>query len=328
MGKSSEEWAFDRSEAMRLIADLVAMDVSMENGLLMLFKRLQDDETVQIDGLEKRVQKKLRHLFKSMKFVESGSKAWKRPKKVKVKKLLKEMLKEIGPPAAVAEPEPKRARVEPEGPAIEGPAMPAQPSRIVKGPMRPTAEMLAAASARVAEDSDGEDGPAPEGAIDAYAARRQDLDSIVKPARVREEWMVDPGDKLRGAFEGPKEAIVGDRYAVKRSREEEEAFEMAFRARGASLMDEVQSGKFNAKDLRAAREKYEAATASSDLWGMSARNQMVAGELNSGGRRAFDPEKDLEMKRPMAQSGFQNLINDAKSVNDRFKRSGVATSFL
>jgi len=289
------------------------MDNSMRAGLLDLFKRLDDDEGIQIDGLDKKVRKKLRHLFQALKFVETESKSWRRPKKVKVRKILKELMKDVTEP--VEEPEPKK-------PCREASPVqsitPQPPLRTVKGPMRPAPEDFAAAIE--GEESD-EDGPKPSrNDCDVYADRRVDLEELGAKQH-REEWMLDPGDKLRGAFED----INKDKFAVKRTKEEEAAFEKMFEARGASLLDEVQSGKFNPADLKAARSTYD--PSSSELWGLNALDQNRAG-IQSSARRAFDPDKDMQIRRSLPQEGFQDLLNEAKSMNDRFRRSEIVTSFL
>eukprot|EP00397_Hematodinium_sp_SG-2012_P054724 GEMP01066224.1.p1 GENE.GEMP01066224.1~~GEMP01066224.1.p1 ORF type:complete len:218 (+),score=54.50 GEMP01066224.1:450-1103(+) len=216
------------------------------------------------------------------------------------------------------------------GPAPPAPAT-SSGGAVLKGPARPTPEMLAAAAdALVAteEKSDEEAGPLPMGAEgeDVYADRRQDLDNLETGEPTREEWMLTPGERLKFAFGGPKEAI-GDKFAVKRSKEEEEAFERAFNARGVPLMQQVQSGQFNSEDMKAAVAKYDMASASNDLWGLSARDQMAAGAAKTG-RRPFDPERDMDIKKSMSGASFQNMVAEAKGMSDRFKRSGVATSFL
>lgn len=93
-------------------------------------------------------------------------------------------------------------------------------------------------------------------------------------------------------------------------------------------MEEVQEGKFDAKGLKAAREKYDAAKGP-ELWGLSEQNQMTAGtNFKSGARRSFDPEVDMEVPRPMSSDGFQNMLAEAKNMNNRFTKSHTATSFL
>jgi len=339
MGKRErEDYEYDRDEATRLLRDLLTMDEFMDEELLTLFKALDKDEAVQLDGLDKRCQKKLRHLFQSMKFTKND-KSWCRPNKIKVRKVLKGLLEEVK--ASM----PKKAKVEEERELIypttgplpgTGPAS-SSTSSLPKGPMRPTKEMLEAAARAKVVGSDDEDfagesdedvGPMPAGVDgDAYAARRKDLESLKKKGTEREEWMMDPGEALRSTFEPPG-GKKGDRFAIKRSKAEEEAFEKAFKARGKSLMEEVHEGKFNPKDLKAAREKYDSAKGP-ELWGLSEQSQGIAGgNFRSGAKRSFDPDVDMEVPKPMSSDGFQKMLAEARNMNSRFTKSETATSFL
>lgn len=269
-----------------------------------------------------------------MKFTKT-EKSWHRPKKIKVRKVLKELFEEL---KASAIPEPKKVKVD-EGinmttiaPISCAPAT-SSASTLPKGPSRPTKEMLEAAAKARAADSEGsgsesEAGPMPAGADgDAYAGRRKDLNNLKKKGIQREEWMLDPGEGMRATFEPPGEKKA-DRFAIKRSSAEEKAFEKAFEERGKSLMEQVQEGKFDAKGLKAAREKYDAAKGP-ELWGLSEQNQMTAGgNFKSGARRSFDPEVDMEVPKPMSGDGFQKMLAEAKNMNSRFTKSHTATSFL
>mmetsp|Transcript_14457 Transcript_14457/g.27102 ORF Transcript_14457/g.27102 Transcript_14457/m.27102 type:complete len:143 (-) Transcript_14457:27-455(-) len=120
-----------------------------------------------------------------------------------------------------------------------------------------------------------------------------------------------------------------DVFAVKRSKQEEEAFEKAFKERGPSLLSQQQDGAFaEAKDVQDSLRKRKVGT--SDIWGMSEKDQEKQAKSGPAAmRKAFDPEKDLATKKPISTDEFSKLVENSHcGLSGRFSRGGVSSSFL
>lgn len=150
-----------------------------------------------------------------------------------------------------------------------------QPTRQrVVGPQLPTPAVGCAADAAalyndVECNEDGGGGPQLEGA----ERRGVDLDSLEATSK-REAWMTQPHESIAAAFgdftgKTPKPA---DRFAVKRTREEQEEFERLMKARGPSLLHQTLEGRYIGAQEAAAGVR-KPGDGGQDLWGMSSREQ-------------------------------------------------------
>jgi len=357
--KKAESWQCDRREAVRLIASLLSVDAGIEDELGPVFELLDEGDVVRIDGLEnKMAKKKLRHLMKAFKLseVEGGFKT--SSKNVSFTALFQGCLKEAKKVAKVPTPEfaaqinAAAAATEAavakyckapstdagaegkqadsgdaaEPAAVAAPAL-AGPRKV--GPQLPGASVGPAGGEDSSneEDDDGDAGPRIAG------EERQGVDLRDLPQQSnREEWMSTPHAAISGAFMdglgGPRKR---DKYEVQRSKEEQEAFEKAFKERGPSLLQAKMDGKFagHEEDMERARKKKNTIP---DLWGTSAKEQAngVAGAaVAAGSRKSFDPEKDMQSSKPMSGTDFSKLVeNSVVGLNGRFSRGGIAASFL
>lgn len=357
----AEAWECDKPEAVRLIKALVQIDSNLDSELEGVFTAIDSGEIVRIDGLEnKQVRKKLRHLLQALRLSPADGQAFKSPdKKVSFTALFRNCLKgaRLGTSAAVPDPEMCR-EVQPTDPrghtaraagnadAVE--AAPAsvdeQPENIPapakRGPVGPQLPMPgigpAGTSGVGASDEEPDaDGPRMEG------EERQgvDLDALYDKLQ-RPEWMTVPCAELAGAF-GEAPPRKGDRFSVKRTREEQEAFEKAMQDRGDSLLQQKMEGKFT-EHTKAGDEAVEhlrkQARKAQEVWGLSEKDQQRAaagilpGTQSSGpsaGRRAFDPERDMRSVKPISKDDFAKLVeNSGSDLMGRFSRSQVSTSFL
>ncbi|CAJ1357574.1 unnamed protein product [Effrenium voratum] len=114
--------------------------------------------------------------------------------------------------------------------------------------------------------------------------------------------------------------------------EEQEAFEKAFKQRGPSLLSQQQEGNFSdAKEAQDSARKVKIGT--SAIWGMSEKEQerqaVKGGASLAANRKAFDPEKDLVVTKPMTSDEFSKLVENSQTgLSGRFSRGGVSSSFL
>merc|ERR1711977_602810 len=102
-----------------------------------------------------------------------------------------------------------------------------------------------------------------------------------------------------------------DQFQVHRSPEEQAAFEAAFAERKTqpSLLHQVKEGTFGDAEggRNEARRVRKQSGDSRALWGLSAGEQdRVAhiGAKTPASQRAFDPEQDLQIRKPMAVGDF------------------------
>merc|ERR1712232_620948 len=181
------------------------------------------------------------------------------------------------------------------------------------------------------EDGDDQDGPRMAGAERAGV----DLDDLPEASR-REEWMTTPHASMAAAFSDGPVGRKTDQFQVSRSAEEQAAFEKAFSERAAtpSLLQQVVEGAFADAEGRRdhaqrLRKESEGARA---VWGLSTREQDQVSQLGAKAppsQRAFDPEQDLQVRKPMAAGDFAKLVeNSGSALAGRFGRGQVATSFL
>mmetsp|Transcript_49182 Transcript_49182/g.115024 ORF Transcript_49182/g.115024 Transcript_49182/m.115024 type:complete len:435 (+) Transcript_49182:42-1346(+) len=208
------------------------------------------------------------------------------------------------------------------------PEAPKQPKK--KGPQLPSPGIFACEEEQE-EESEAEEnlGPKVEG------NEREGVDLRALPAKSgRQEWMMTPGESLAGVFGGggPRK---GDAYQVKRSTEEQKKFEELMAARGPSLAEQNKEGNVDATtaaaDFKKRQKEHEIE------WGSSKpekRQRGPGGMAGDGdgfdhGHEAFDPDKDMEVARPMSGVDFSKLVEDSSGrLAGRFHRSHVASSFL
>mmetsp|Transcript_16168 Transcript_16168/g.34991 ORF Transcript_16168/g.34991 Transcript_16168/m.34991 type:complete len:418 (-) Transcript_16168:99-1352(-) len=370
--KRSEQWDFDREDAVRHIGQLLLLDSRIDEELLGVFEALDGGDSIQIDGLQNRqARKKLRHLLKTLKMSEGESGFKTASKKVSFTSIFKTCVAEArknfkGPTeqtlsSAAATHGQRKAAVDkyaaaapsdadaasaaspraPEGemspaPAAsfnEGPSpLPAVPdptpaSRRV-GPQLPGASVGPAQGGENSSDDEDEDGGAGP-RVEGEERMGVDLNDMPRHT-AREEWMSTPHASIAAAF-GEGE-IKRDKYEVKRSKEDQEAFEKLFKARGPSLLQQKMENKFagHEDEMEAARKRKNT---TSDLWGMGVKEQAMgsAGATASAPtRRSFDPDKDMaDTPKPMSRDDFSKLVeNSVSGLSGRFGRGNVATSFL
>lgn len=357
----AEAWECDKPEAVRLIKALVQIDSSLASELEGVFTSIDSGETVRLDGLEnKQVKKKLRHLLQALRLSPADGQAFKSPdKKVSFTALFRICLKGagLGTSAAVPDPDKRKevqttdqqghtARAPGNADAVEAApvSVDEQPDNIAapakRGPVGPQLPMpgIGPAGNSGVGDSDEEpdaDGPRMEG----QERQGVDLDALYDKLQ-RPEWMTVPCAELAGAF-GEAPPRKGDRFAVKRTPEEQEAFEKAMKDRGDSLLQQRMDGKFS-EHTKAGDEAVEQLRKQSrkaqEVWGLSEKDQQRAaagtlpGSQSSGpstGRRAFDPERDMRSVKPISRDDFAKLVeNSGSDLMGRFSRSQVSTSFL
>merc|ERR1719160_2284216 len=107
-------------------------------------------------------------------------------------------------------------------------------------------------------------------------AERMGVDlSSLPTGRQRESWMTEVGGSLGAMFSDPVSAArQADKYCVKRSKAEEEAFEKAMRDRGASLLSQTKEGKFARDEAKKqVDDMRKKMTANDELWGQSEKQQ-------------------------------------------------------
>jgi len=358
------DWDFDRSEVNRLVAQLLQLDEDIADELRAVFQQIDGGDVVRIDGLDnKSARKKLRHLFQSFGLIVAGEQGFRTPtKKVSFVQLFEESLKKAKgsgkatstsaapsqddagakkrasleakyQPMEVDEAAAPAAEAEPPSEFLafgetEAPASAPAPQKKVVGPKLPGAD-LGPAGGEDSEDEGPEEadmGPRVEG----QEREGVDLDRVPKRSE-RQAWMSMMHESMSGAFgdgDGPGRK---DKYEVQRSQEERKKFEEAYAKRGKSLLEEQRENKFVGHEEEHANVR-KRKVGPSDIWGMSAK------DIESGGvaaaapkeqRRSFDPEKDMEVAKPVSREQFNSLVeNSAGALSGRFSRSQIATSFL
>lgn len=350
----AEAWDCDRPEAVRLIKQLLQLDPGTADELRAVFEMIDAGDTVRIDGLEsKHVKKKLRHLMQALKLAPVDGQGFKTAsKKVSFLSLFTNCLKAAkkgaagAAPVPVPEPSPAAAAVEPEPAAAEAspgadapaemavdgePAAAAAPARPrVVGPQLPMPGVGPAVGGSSSDEEEAEDGAGPR--VEGAERQGVDLDDIPMQSR-REAWMTTPHESIAAAF-GEGGGRKADKYEVKRTKEEQEAFEKMFKDRGPSLLQEKMEQKFadHEEEMDKVRQRKVGAP---DIWGVSAKEQ----ERNAGApaapsrglalKRPFDPETDLRVTKPITGADFASLVDSSISgLAGRFSRGQVATSFL
>mmetsp|Transcript_91505 Transcript_91505/g.259176 ORF Transcript_91505/g.259176 Transcript_91505/m.259176 type:complete len:387 (+) Transcript_91505:140-1300(+) len=339
-------WEFDRS-AVRLLAQLLQTDVGIADELESVFSSIDTGETVHLDGLEnKQVRKKLRHLLKALKLKQADGQGFCTPdRKVSFAAVFERCLREArgsqraaeGPagasPGREASPAAAEQAAEAAGEAREageaGEAVGAAPARAERRPraVGPQLPMPGVGPSAGVASSDEDEGPDAERGPRTEGNERSgiDLDDLESHTR-REAWMTTPHESIAAAFgeTGPKSA----RFEVKRSRQEEEAFERMVKSRGPSLLEQHATGSFAASDAKA-KSIQEQQRASQDVWGVPEKGGHADGARAAGPRRPFDPEQDLNMPKAVTPTDFSKLVeNSVSDLAGRFSRSAVSTSFL
>jgi len=345
-------WDYDRSEAIRLVGQLLSYSADICEELMGVVEALDKGEIVSIDGLEnKQIKKKVRHLLQALKLVHIEGKGFQSPnRRVSFAALLDACVSEATSlgvdPALPAQEAPactnlcgtnpematKQELHDPIEDVVEhcGDETVQEPSKPrVKGPQLPLPCISSNANVPECESSEeSEEGPRIEG------TERQgvDLDGLPEVAQ-HEEWMSMPHAEIAGAFIGePGKSAKKEQFAVGRSEEERAAFEDAFKKRGPSLLQQVAEGNFSdSRDEVERRHKKQ--KSSQDLWGRSAREQQrqSADNASCGGamHRSFDPEKDLKTVKPISGEDFSRLVSNSNSdLAGRFGRGHFTTSFL
>lgn len=178
------------------------------------------------------------------------------------------------------------------------------------------------------KEPDEEQGPRLVGA----ERRGVDLDDLPEES-AREAWMSMPHEALAGAFaDGVRKA---ERFEIRRSPEEQAAFEKMVKERGPSLLKRKMEGAFEGHEQEQERARKRRPVAeTSDLWGASKEEQErgLPGKgtaATMAPHRAFDPEKDLTVRKPMSGDDFAKLVeNSSAGLAGRFGRGNFATSFL
>jgi len=322
------DWNCERSDAVRQIGGLLQLDSNVEEDLQNAFENIDDGETVRLDGLQnKQARKKFRHLLQAFRLTqEDNGNAYRSPElKVSFKSIFQECLarakehflaKAVEPTEAVEEipeevpaaPEDPRAGFSGE-PEEANPPSPVKPRQ--KGPQLPGAT-VGAVGGDSGSESEVETGPRGEG------EEREGVDlKFVDPMRSgREEWMTMAPDSMAGLFldgNGTVRQRKADAFAVKRSKQEEEAFEKAFKERGPSLLSQQQDGTFaEAKEAQDSLRKRK--VGSSEVWGMSAKEQEKQARSGPAAlRKSFDPEKDLVTKKPISSDEFSKLVENSQT---------------
>eukprot|EP00406_Dinophysis_acuminata_P019938 CAMPEP_0179346004 /NCGR_PEP_ID=MMETSP0797-20121207/72347_1 /TAXON_ID=47934 /ORGANISM="Dinophysis acuminata, Strain DAEP01" /LENGTH=421 /DNA_ID=CAMNT_0021060533 /DNA_START=11 /DNA_END=1276 /DNA_ORIENTATION=- len=367
--KRAALYTCDRPEAVRLIGQLLQLDDHVADELEPVFSAIDAGEVVCIDGLaNKTVRKKLRHLMQALQLTPAeGSQAF-RSANIKVsfvavfRGCLRKARAKLGGGAAnesdegnapeaieidgaadsprggggAADAEDQVCAAEGDAAAAGAPPPPAKPSAY--GPQLPMPGVGPVGDADSSEDDappqEGEAGPKVEG----MERRGVDLDALPSVPR-REEWMSMPHESMAGDFAegaGRRGGAKRDHFEVTRSREEQEAFEEAMvKNKKPSLLQQSMEGSFagHEDDHQRMRKRNHA---EDDVWGMSAKAQerkaaapKAGGTLTSGPRRAFDPEQDLKVRKPMSGADFSKLVeNSVSDLEGRFSRGNVATAFL
>jgi len=357
--EATKEWFCDRLDAVKYTRQLLEIDSNVATELEVLFESLDEGEVVRIDGLENmQVKKKLRHLLKALKLTPEGENGFKSAdRKVSFTTLFSETLrrakeKNAAEAAAVVVIAPESPpQVQQNLPAVaadsraaaatecgedsglleEAPPPPKPKRPRMKGPQLPMPGIGAVEDSEGEGSSDGDDqGPKLQGAERVGV----DLNSL-QVGRQRESWMTEAHGSLGGMFaDAPAAARKGDSYQVKRSQAEVEAFEKMMKERGASLMEETKEGKFQRDDAKKhVDDLRKKMTAHEEQWGMSEKQQdrqkLAANAGASGGRKAFNPEEDLRVRKPISGADFTKFVEEAGGeLAGRFSRGQVATSFL
>lgn len=361
----AEDWWCERGEGAKYLRQLLELEKDPEpliQELVHLFDRIDSGETVSLDGLEHRqARKKLRHLMQCLRVTPVEQVSFKTPDKAisfkwlfnwcleKARKDLAEAQaaaaeKEAAAAAekaAAAETEEADAEMAPEPVDEEAADLAAAkaameenpevlllpPKPRIKGPQLPLpgVGLVTGDDSEEEEEVGRETGPRAEGAERAGV----DLDNI-EEIRMREEWMTTPSESM-AAFFGEGKGRKKEHYEIKRSKEEEEAFEKMFKARGPSLLQQQQEGAFKTHEDEIERARKRKASVG-DLWGLSARDQAVtAADAEAGGsdKIFFDPEKDFSVKKPITGWDFAKMVENSNTgLTERFSRGQVATSFL
>lgn len=352
---------------MKYTRQLLEIDSNVATELEVLFESLDEGETVRIDGLEdKQVKKKLRHLLQALKLTPVGENGFKTAdKKVAFAFLFTDCLRRAHEknaaerPAPVlqevvidAEPvaKPKRDAVdskfvsfrdadagacgEEDGEvAQEAPRPPKVKKPRIKGPQLPGATIGAidggSSEEEKGESSDAEDHAGPK----IKGAERMGVDLGALPAGSgRESWMIQADGSMGGVFSDAPGMKQGDQFEVGRSPAEIEAFEKAMKARGSSLMDMTMEGKFHREDGKKVVDGLQAMQkASDDLWGSSEKQQerQALGAAGAAGRKAFNPEEDMRMKKQMDPQAFAKFLEQSGGeLAGKFSRGCGGGSFL
>lgn len=344
--KRTEAWECDRKEAARLIQGLLQIEDCLDD-LKGVFSALDAGEVVKLDGVHnKQVRKKLRHLLQALRLTTAeGSQSFKSADKhVCFAALFQQCLEEAQAPAKASAQKSTPADIveshsDDDGDAVvldDTPATPAEAPRQRKvGPQLPMPGVAAVGPSGLDSGSEDEADRGPK----AEGSERQgvDLDSIPQ-ARKREDWMTKPSESMAGFF-GEATSSKTDRFEAKRSKEEHEAFQKMYKDRGPSLLEQQKTGAFesNREDIERAR-KQKLGTPS--VWGMSEKEQAqeaLSAKRASGTqapaqkvpRRAFDPERDMEVRKNISADDFAKLVqNSVAGLSGRFSGGDVAKSFL
>lgn len=153
-------------------------------------------------------------------------------------------------------------------------------------------------------DSGAEDGSAGP-RLEGDEREGVDLNGLPEASR-REEWMNMPHASVAGMF-ADAPGVKNERFGIKRSPEEQAAFEKMVKARGPSLLQQQMEGEFkdHAQDQESVRKRKNP-TATSDAWGMSAKEQdrHAAGKVAPPSRKEFDPEKDYSNSKGIVYTSW------------------------
>ncbi|CAE8603843.1 unnamed protein product [Polarella glacialis] len=365
--QNAEGWNCERGDAVKHMIGLLELDSNIDEELEGVFSAIDDGETIRLDGLEnKQARKKLRHLLQAFRLIqEDGGQAYRSAEiQVSFSSIFKQCLEKsrahhdaevaaagevkakvrakIAEAAAKRKAEAKafeaqrkadpRAGYDGEDDGLEEAALQAQPKKRV-GPQLPGASVGAAFGEDTEEEEEHEDGPRIEG------EERQGVDlRTVDWKSDRDEWMTMglPGmeNNMFVNGNGGVTSVKGEKFEVKRSQAEKEAFEKAFKERGPSLLEQQMDGKFvDAADEQERVKRLKVGP--SELWGMSGKDQeretMRPGERANltASRKTFDPEKDMRSQKPMSSDEFSKLVQNSKDgIGGRFSRGGFASSFL
>lgn len=365
--EQAKEWFCDRLDAVKYTRQLLEIDANVATELEALFEMLDEGEVVRIDGLaNKQVKKKLRHLLQALKLTPDGETGFKTPdRKVSFTFLFNDCLRranEKNAAEAAANASPEVISLDAEPPAApQVQAAPAvvdardavaaecgeeddMPSEVLppepkakrprlKGPQLPMPGIGAVEGSDEEEEvSDAADDQGPRLVGEERAG--VDLNSIEFTGPKRESWMTDAG-KLGGMFVDGTRVRQTDKYEVKRTKAEEEAYEKMMKARGPSLLQETKEGKFDREDAKShVDDMRKKLTANDELWGQSEKQQdrskLGATAPKTGpARRPFNPEEDMKVRKQMSGGDFAKFCEEAgDQMSARFSRSQISTSFL
>eukprot|EP00443_Scrippsiella_acuminata_P120192 CAMPEP_0115669254 /NCGR_PEP_ID=MMETSP0272-20121206/50901_1 /TAXON_ID=71861 /ORGANISM="Scrippsiella trochoidea, Strain CCMP3099" /LENGTH=403 /DNA_ID=CAMNT_0003107907 /DNA_START=24 /DNA_END=1232 /DNA_ORIENTATION=+ len=354
----TEAWQYDRAESVKLIRQLLTLDSGIADELKPVFELVDKGDVVKIDGLEnKQAKKKMRHLLQALRLAPAEGQGFRSASKnVSFRTLFKDCLHDArrvaapasttaqGPAASVgvapvAAAGPSATPSDAQGMGCSG----GDDSRLPEGSEGGTTAADAPLPVKVrkvgpllpmpgigpgAEDAGSDEEPGPEEKaagpqVEGVEREGVDLDTMPKVS-AREEWMTTPHESIAGAFSDIGPAVRKDKYEVKRSKEDEEKFEKMFKERGPSLLQEKMDNKFvgHEGDMDRARKRKSGVA---DLWGMpereQERNETTGAIFSSAPRKAFDPEQDLVVRKPISKADFGTLVeNSVSGLAGRFSR--------